>query len=449
VPGLTPPSVPGSRLLGNIPELRRDALAFMENAARLGDVVRYRLANLAFYLVTHPEGVQRILQDNNRNYTRTGSVIWDALKPAFGNPLIVSDGESWFQRRRTMQPVFVRRHVAEFATAMVQRTRAVLDSWAPHAGSGTPIDLSPAIGDLTLGILLQAIFGVDNPATLRALGEATFIQNQDAILRSTVLVYPPLAVPTPHNLRLRAANRMLDRHIYALIASHRERSGDPSDLLGLLLEARDPETGEGLSDRQLRDEVASLYFAGYSTSSNTLLWALYLLAKHPAAMQRLVDEIDAELGDRVPTPDDLGRLTYPQMVLFETLRLYPPGWVSVRKVVADDQILGYAIPAGSHVTISAHVVHRDPRCWNDPLAFQPERFSPENAKDRPRYEYFPFLGGPHQCLGRDFVLLEAPLVLVLLAQRYRLRLPPGHVATAEPLVTQRMRGPLPMLIEPR
>jgi cytochrome P450 len=445
--GKTPPSVPASFLLGNIPELSRDPLAFMEYAAKTyGDVVRYRLAKYSFYLVTHPDGVQRILQDNYRNYTRNGSVIWDALKPAFGSPLIVSDGDSWFQRRRIMQPVFIHRHVAEFAATMMEKTREMLDSWAPHVDSGRPIDLSPAIGHLTLTILLNALFSVENPETIRVLGEATLTQNQDAIKRSTILFYPPLAVPTPHNLRLRAANRTLDQNIFALIEEHRRHPEAFKDLLGLLIQARDEETSEGLSDRQLRDEVASLYFAGYSTSSNTLLWALYLMANYPDAMQKLRGEIDAILGDRLPTLDDLPRMPYAQMILFETLRLYPPGWVSVRKVIEDDEILGYRIPAGSHVTISAHVVHRDPRYWNDPLKFDPDRFTPENTKGRARYEYYPFLGGPHQCLGRDFVLLEAQLVLIMIAQRYRLEVMAGHVAEPEPLVTQRMRGPLPMLV---
>ncbi len=448
--GKSPPSVPAIPLLGNILDLRKDPLAFMAQAARMyGDVVRYRLARYDFYLVTHPEGVKRILQDNYPNYTRSGSVIWNALKPAFGSPLIVSDGESWFHRRRIMQPVFIHRHVAEFAALMAQKASAMLDSWKPFADEGRPLDVAAAVGQMTLDILVATLFGVHSPEQTKALGEATLIQNQDAILRSSLLFYPPPSVPTPHNRRLRAALRTLDRSIYALIDEHRQNPDAFKDLLTLLMQARDEETGEGLSDRQLRDEVASLYFAGYSTSANTLLWAFYLLAKHPQEMQRLRAEIDAILGKRTPTVADLPKLPYAQMALSETLRLYPPGWVSVRKVLADDEISGYHIPAGSHVTISAHVTHRRPDYWDEPERFDPERFSPERSKGRPRYAYFPFLGGPHQCLGRDFAILEAQLILIMVAQRYRLEVIPGHEAEPEPLITLRMRGGLPMRVYTR
>jgi cytochrome P450 len=439
--------MPALPLLGNILELRKDPLAFMMRAAREhGDVVKYRLASSAFYLVTHPDGVQRILQDNYRNYTRSGSLIWEALVPAFGNPLIVSDGESWFFRRRLMQPVFVHRHVAEFARLMIAHAAGTLDAWKTYADRHVPLDMAPAIGNLTLNILLATLFSVDDPERAKQLGDATLIQNQDAILRTSVLFYPPPSVPTPHNRRLRAALRTLDQCIYALIEQRRRNPGGFADLLTWLMEARDEATGEGLSDRQLRDEVASLCFAGYSTSSSTVLWAFHLLATHPAVAQRLWSEVDAELGTRTPTVEDLPNLPYSRMVIAEVLRLYAPGWVSVRKVIAGDEIGGCHIPAGAHVTISAYVTHRRPDYWDDPQRFDPERFSAERSQRRPRYAYFPFLGGPHQCLGRDFALLEAQLILIMVAQRYRLETVPGHEPAPEPLITLRMRGGLPMRV---
>jgi cytochrome P450 len=442
-----PPSVAALPVLGNILELRKDPLAFMTRVARdHGDVVKYRLASTAFYLVTHPDGVQRILQDNYRNYTRSGSVIWNALVPAFGTPLIVSDGDSWLFRRRLMQPVFVHRHVAHFAAMMTAQAATTLDAWRSYADEGRTLAIAPAIGQLTLNILLATLFGVQDPAEAKSLGEATLVQNQDAILRTSILFYPPPSVPTPHNLRLRVAIRTLDRRIYALINERRQNPDAFADLLTLLLQARDEASGVGLSDQQLRDEIASLCFAGYSTSSSTLLWAFHLLAKHPSAVQRLWSEIDAELGQRTPTLEDLPKLPYSRMILSEVLRLYPPGWVSVRRVIAADDIGGYAIPAGAHVTISAHVTHRRPDFWDEPERFEPERFSPDRSRQRPRYAYFPFLGGPHQCLGRDFALLEAQLILLMVAQRYRLESIPGDEPAPEPLITLRMRGGLPMRV---
>lgn len=443
----TPPTAPGNFLLGNIRDFGRDPLGFLTTTARThGDVVRYRLAKYDFYLVTHPDGIQRIVVDNNRNYTRNGSVVWDAVKPAFGNPLIASDGESWFFRRRIMQPVFVHRHVAKFAEIMIGKAAAMLETWDSHAELREPVDIVPEVSHMTLSILLESLFGVQSPELSRTLGDAMLIQSRDAVLRARLLLYPPPIVPTPHNLRLRSAIRTLDRNIYALIDEHRKNPDAFPDLLSLLMQARDEESGEALSDRQLRDEVAALYFAGFSSSSNALLWAIYLLARNPDVRERLVDDVDRVLGGRTPAAEDLPNLPYVQMILFETLRLYPPIWVSARKVIADDEILGYRIPAGSHVTISAHVTHRSPLLWEEPERFNPDRFLPELAKARPRYAYFPFLGGPHQCLGRDFVLLELQLVLIMLAQRYRLEVPAGHVAEAEALITQRMRGSLPMVI---
>jgi cytochrome P450 len=449
-PRRAPPTAPGNLLLGNIRDVGRDPLEFLTTTARIhGDVVRYRLATYDFYLVTHPNGVQRILLDNNRNYTRNGSVIWAALKPVFGSPLIGSDGESWFFRRRIMQPVFVHRQVAKFTEIITEKASLMLDAWKSAAGQSQPRDIVPDVGQMTLNILMVSLFGVQTSEMTRDLGQATLIQSQSAIMRARLLFYPPPFVPTPHNRRLRAAKRVLDRNIDALIHEHRAHPDAHTDLLALLIQARDEETGDALSDRQLRDEVASLYFAGFSSSSNALLWAFYLLAQHPEVMHRLLADIDDVLGDRPPTAEDLPKLPYLQQVLFETLRLYPPIYASVRKVLADDEILGYRIPAGSHVTISAHVTHRSPRLWEEPQRFDPDRFEPELARARPRYAYFPFLGGPHQCLGRDFFLLEAQLVIIMVAQRYRLVLVPGHVAEAEPLITQRMRGSLPMLIRAR
>jgi cytochrome P450 len=279
-PRRTPPAAPGSFVLGNILHIRRDPLEFLMTAARThGDVVRYRLATYDFYLVTHPDGVQRIVLDNNRNYTRIGSVISAALKPVFGSPLVLSDGESWFFRRRIMQPVFVHRQVATFTGIIVEKAAAMLDAWESAAERSQPLDIVPEVGQMTLNILMASLFGVQTSEMTKELGQATLIQSQSAIMRARLLFYPPPFVPTPHNRRLRAANEVLDRNIGALIHEHRAHPDEYTDLLALLIQARDEETGLGLSDQQLRDEVASFYFAGFSSSSNALLWAVYLLAQ--------------------------------------------------------------------------------------------------------------------------------------------------------------------------
>jgi cytochrome P450 len=291
-------------ILGNIRDIERDPLEFLRTTARThGDVVRYRMATYDFYLVTHPDGVQRILLDNNRNYTRSGSVIWDALKPAFGSPLIISDGESWFFRRRIMQPVFVHSQVAKFAEIITEKTASMLDAWESHAGQSQPMDIVPDVGQTTLNILMASLFGVQSSEMTRDLGEATLVQSRYALMRARLLLYPPVFVPTPHNRRLRAAKKVLDRNIYALINEHRAHPAAHTDLLALLIQARDEETGDVLSDQQQCDEVASFYFAGFSSSSNALAVGVYLWRSTGRSWTGCWGS-RWRLGNRPPTAED-------------------------------------------------------------------------------------------------------------------------------------------------
>lgn len=421
----------------------------MHVAQEYGGVVKYRVAHLSFHLVTHPDGVQRILHDNHRNYTRSGSVIWDIVKTALGNSLLTSDGDFWLRRRRLMQPVFHHRHVADFGTIMTHETLARLNTWQPFADNGQPLDMTSEMMQLTLNILIASLFSADIEARANSILQATTVQNEDMNLRVTVPFYPPPSVPTPHNRRLREALRTLDQIIYSLIDAHRKHSDTVKDLLSLLMQARGEETGESMSDQELRDELLSLFFAGHETTANTLAWTFYLLAKHPDVARRLWAEIDMHLGKRIPMAADLPNLPYAQMIISEVLRLYPPAWITNKKAIADDEVCGYHIPAGSLVTLCSYVTHRHPDYWENPDRFDPERFSSERSQERPRYVYFPFLGGPHQCIGKDFALIEVQLILIMVAQRYGLELVPDYTVVPEPLITLRPRGSLPMTVHNR
>jgi cytochrome P450 len=252
------------------------------------------------------------------------------------------------------------------------------------------------------------------------------------------LPFPPLSVPTPANRRMQAGLRTLNAVVQRLIEERRKpQQTAPQDLLSLLLEAQDEESGQGLSDRQVRDEVFTLLFAGHETTANALTWALYLLSQHPAVEQRLQAEVDMVLAGRTPTVEDLGRLPYTRMVLEETLRLYPPGATIPRRAIADDVIGGFAIPANSLVFITPYVTHRHPDFWGRPEVFDPERFTPERVAARHRFAYFPFGGGPHLCIGQHFAPMEAQLALAMIAQRYRLRLVSGQRIEPQVMVTIR------------
>jgi cytochrome P450 len=261
----------------------------------------------------------------------------------------------------------------------------------------------------------------------------------------------PRWVPTPENLRFRAARRALDSVVLSLIAERRRAGSDRGDLLSMLLSARDEDTGEGLSDQQIRDEMMTLLLAGHETTALALSWTMHLLAQHPEVRNALEAEVDQVLGDRRATVDDLGRLPYARAVIEESMRLYPPAWIITRSAERDDRIGGYDIPAGSIVVVSPYVTHHDPALWPDPDTFDPRRFAPAAAhkESLPRYAYFPFGGGPHLCIGAGFAMMEATILIAALTQALRLEPAPGHPVSPEALVTLRPRTGLWMTVKTR
>ncbi len=448
--GKTPPGPRGGMLLGSVRDFRRDSLGFLEDVARrYGDVARYRMAHMTWYQVNHPDGVRRILQQHNHNYGK-GTLTKGVLGPIAGEGLFTSEGENWLRQRRLMQPVFHRRRVAAFGELMTGATLAMLDRWEPSVEAGTSIDLSTEMARLTLDIATETLFSSHVGEEPDVIAKAVTTLIEDVSFRFEVPYYPPTRVPTPYNRRVRGALRTLDRAVYRII-EERRRGGGGDDLLALLMDARDEETGEAMSDEQLRDEVITLFIAGHETTANALAWTFYLLARNPEAGRRLQAELAGALGtngsSRPPAVADLPQLPYTKMVVDETMRLYPPAWITNRQALADDEVLGYHIPAGAFVMISPYVIHRHPAYWQRPEKFDPERFSPEHPEDRPRYAYFPFGGGPRQCIGKDMALVEARLILATVAGRYRLRLVHDRAVEPEALATLRPRGGLPMIPE--
>jgi len=238
---------------------------------------------------------------------------------------------------------------------------------------------------------------------------------------------------------------VLDRVVYDIIETRRRPGQQQDDLLAMLLVARDEETGAGMTDRQLRDEVMTFLLAGHETTAVALTWTWYLLACHPAVAERLRAEIAAAIGSRTPTLEDLPQLRYARMVVEEAMRLYPPVWGFMRQAVGADEVGGFTIPKRSVVTISPYVTHRHPAVWEDPERFDPDRFTPERVRSRPRFAYLPFSGGPRLCIGNEFALMEAQLVVAMTVQRYRLQLVPGTTVELESRLTLRPRGGLPMV----
>lgn len=431
---------PGPRYLtpfGMLADFRRNPLKFYLDAAKFGDVVRFQTGPRCSHFLIHPDHIKYVLQENNQNYGR--SILMNMLKAALGEGLLTSEGGFWRRQRRLAQPAFHRQRIGAFATIMTDCTEAMLERWRSPATKGQPLEVMSEMSNLTTMITGRALFTTD------ILGDAQDMVNaQQAFLehfnyRFEHFLTLPERVPTPRNLRFRKAMRALDRLAYGIIAERRRDMQDRGDLLSMLLLARDEETGEGMSDRQLRDEVVTFLGAGSETTAVLLAWVWYLLSRHPEVARRLRMELTETLGGRVPTVTDLPHLKYTRMIIDETLRLYPPAWGMSRMAIANDEVDGYYVPAKSLVAMVPYVTHRDPRFWDNPEGFDPERFSVERSASRPRYAYFPFGGGPRQCIGNEFALMEATLVLATVAQKYRLHLVPGHPVEPYPIFTLRPR----------
>jgi cytochrome P450 len=445
-----PPGPRSLSPLGSVPAIARDTQAFvLEMWQRYGDIVRFRILFWPAYALYHPDHLKHVLQDNHRNYNKQFPMM-SPVRPLFGNGLITNDGESWLHQRRLMQPSFHHKRLAGFGTVMTQTTLTMLEHW--QGAASQPLDIPLEMMRLTQRIAGLTLFNLDLNNEVDTVG-STFTTLLSLLLKYIFVPFPPLWVPTSRNRRLQAALDTLNNVVYGIIAERRKRATDPNteteDLLSMLLAARDEETSEGMSDQQLRDEVITLLIAGYETTSLTLTWTWYLLSQHPEAEQRLHAELDTVLGGQTPTVDHLGDLPYTRMVIQEALRLYPPAFSMTRYAIADDEIGGYHVPAHSIIFLTPYYTHRHPAFWEDPERFDPERFTPERSAGRPRFAYSPFGGGPRQCIGNTFAMMEEQLVLATVAQRYQLRLLPDHPVEPQVLFTVRPRYGLPMTLHPR
>jgi cytochrome P450 len=432
------------------PALRRDPLqTYLDAWRKQGDVVRFQLGGpFQAYLVVHPSGVERVLRTENQLY---GKVAWHnaCFKQLLGNGLATSEGDRWLSRRRLLQPAFHREAIASMATTMVtaaEETAARWDGLPP----GEPIDVSREMMRLTLTVAARSLLGVEASEDAARIGSSIDQTLLHVFRRIESMVAFPLIVPTPANRRFVAARAQLDAWIMAMISRRRlERSGPPN-FLDLLLDARDADTGAQLSDRELRDEVMTMLMAGHESTSVALTWAWYLLDRHPNEFEALKAEVDEVVGARPVELGDLPRLIRTSMVVDETLRLYPPAWSTSRSPIRDDEIDGHRIPRGKFVIVSPYVTHRHPAFWSDPEAFRPERFTDGIPSGNERFAYFPFGGGPRQCMGAQFALTEARIVLATLAGRFRPKLVADHDARPNPSITLRPLGGMPMtvLVEP-
>jgi cytochrome P450 len=434
-------------LLGMLPAVRRNPTAvFMDAACRYGEVVNFKIGPRHGYLITNPADIRHVLQDNARNYRK--SPLYDKLRVLLGNGLLTSEGDFWLRQRRIVQPAFHRQRVAALAGVMAGAAREAAARWESIASDGRPVDVDQEMMRLTRTVVLRTLLGADLGPFSDRVDEAWKVLNEhigESFWSAGLFDWWPSA----KRRRFEAARAVLRGAVEHMIAERRRRPSDSADMLSMLMVARDEDTGATMTDEQLRVEVTTFLLAGQETTSLALTWTWYLLSQNPAAQTRLEGEIDAALDGRPPDYADLVNLPYARMVIDEALRLYPPAWGFSREALNQDEVGGFTVPRGWLVFVVPYVLHRLPAFWEAPDAFEPERFTTERTAARPKFVYLPFGAGPRQCIGNQFALVEAHLILGTLVQRYRLRLVPGHRVDPWPLITLRPRFGMHMVVERR
>ncbi|MEH2160728.1 MAG: cytochrome P450 [Nostoc sp.] len=442
-----PPGPRGFPIIGCFPQMSTNPLQFLTNAAREhGGVVHLgAIGPQQLYLIADPDCIKYVLQENPQNYTK-GENFKD-IKLVIGEGLVISEGDSWRSQRRLMQPSFHRQQISAMVDDMTQLTDQMLERWQKKA-AGTTLDVSEEMLVLTQKILLKTTLSIEADSDTTKLIQAWNIIYKFLSDRLWAVIKPPISFPTPKNRQFTQAINTLRTVANNIIQQRKQGNDTTHDILSMFMSTQD-ESGKGLSDRQLHDQIVGLFSAGFETSAVTLGWIWYLLSKYPTIERQLQAELTTVLAGRTPTFEDLPNLKYTKMVVQEAMRLYPGAWVYARNNLADDSIGGYDIPGGSMLLISPFVTHRLPDFWDNPEGFDPERFTPENSADRPRYAYFPFGGGQRQCLGDIFALTEIQLIVAMVCQRFRLNLLPEHPVEYQPLLTLQTRKGIMMTLEPR
>ncbi|MFM9372875.1 cytochrome P450 [Streptomyces sp. Da 82-17] len=442
-----PPGPPPTALPGLLKKLAVDRLGLMRDAAALGDAVRVNMGPKKLYIFNHPDYAKHVLADNAANYHKGIGLV--EARRVLGDGLLTSEGEVWRAGRRAVQPAFKPGRINQQADVVAEEAAKLVALLRRHEG-GDPVDVLHEVTGLTLGVLGRSLLDSDLSAYDSIAHSFEAVQDQ-AMFEMVTQGLVPQWVPTRMQRDFRRARSELHDVVDRLVSDRASRmaDGEPADdaLSRMILVARknaDPDAAR----TRLREELVTLLLAGHETTASTLGWVLHLLDRHPDARDRVREEAVRVLGDRNPVVEDLHQLTYTTMVVQEAMRLYPPVWVLPRIAQADDEVGGYHVAAGSDVLVCPYILHRNRAYWDDPEAFDPERFDPQRVANRPRYAYIPFGAGPRFCVGSNLGMMEAVFVAALVTRDLELRSVPGHDAVAEPMLSLRMRGGLPMTVHP-
>ena len=436
---------PTGQMLRNLRAFRHDVLGLILRLMREhGDVARVALGPITVHLVSHPDAVKAVLKDVETFDKAT--LASRMIRPLTGLSILIENGERWRRNRRLMQPAFTPGRMLAFLPLITREAAQVSERWRALARSGEPVDVASEMMQLTYRVVEGALFGSRTQHGLEEIEQAA--SESLAYLYGGVRrgFHVPVVVPTRANRRFQAARAVLDRRVQELVDEHRREPRD--DLLGRLIRAEHESGGARLDDGELRDEAVTMLVAGHETTANALTWLWYLLAQHRDEAERVRAELQAVLGGRAPTVEDLPRLAATERAIQEAMRLYTPIWAIVRNAARDAEIGGYALEAGSRVVVSPYAVHRHPEFWDEPERFRPERFEPALSAARHSYAYIPFGGGPRVCIGQHLATLEALVIVAVLAQEWRLALVPDHPVEIDAGITLRAKHGLRMTLEP-
>jgi cytochrome P450 len=422
-------------------QFMRDPIAYFQTRYRqFGDIAMFRVFTGDLYILNHPSYVQEMLQQKHKAFGKSESFF--ELRRLLGNGLLVADGEDWLRQRRLLQPAFHRQRIAGMSQQMVQATQDMMADWQRRSADGQSLNLMTAMMELALDIAARCFFSANLSEAERHQIHTAFTNVQDVTNRRLRRPFnPPTDWPMAENRIFKRDKQVLDRIVNRIIAERRRQGTEGfNDLLAMMMELTDADTGEGMNNRQLRDETMTMMVAGHETSATALSWALYLLSTHPEVAAQLRDEYDRVLDGRPPAPEDLANLPYNKQVVQETLRLYPPAWAMLRQAEQPTQIGGYDVLPGAQMTIPVFLIHRRADLWDEPDRFRPERFAAGSPEPRHKFAYFPFGGGPRLCIGEQFALMEMQLVLPTLLQQYRLHYQGQQALQMQPMVTLRPKN---------
>ena len=434
---------PKGRLIsGNFRDLRKDLFAFFEACiADYGDIFKFRAFHIKCHVVNKPEYIEELLV---KNHTRVQKP-WDLrqLSVILGKGLLTNEGKPWLKQRRASQPSFQKKRIAEYAEIMVKHIKKHVDMW----DDGQELDIHQQMMDVALHIAAETLFGttVDDIDNIESLLDLAMNQFGKMISGGIPL---PLWFPTPLNLRMMWLAYKFDFAIMDVIRERKKNPQQAQDLLSDLINIK-YEDGSPISDKQVRDEIITLIAAGHETTAISLSWTLYLLAQHREVKEKIFAEVDRVLAGRLPTADDMQNLTYTMGVVKESMRFYPPAWGLGREVTEDIEIDGYKIPKNSQVFVLMYFLHRDPRFYEKPQQFCPERWTPEFEKKLHRYAYLPFGGGPRLCIGNHFAMMETTLLLAHMVQQYDFELVKSHPVAMHPSVTLRPKHGIRLVVNKR